>query len=753
MPAVAHHRPDGGLKAAWFAQAPPTEIHDQMELFMLDRAAVLALTLTVLLTGTPSTAQTAGPAGAKPGPASSPIVVYTRDPARASTSTALLARAHAKGTIRVIVGLDLTMRDENTLPPAQEAAQARALHDMQTAVIRRVLPGIADERITRFESIPFMSVRVDARQLARLIADSQVVFVKESVPLRPALDESAPLIQADKLWDKRITGEGHTVVVIDTGWAGRHDMLKDNVIGRREACFSMHDPPNFFKSLCPNGRQQQIGPGAAQNCPDNVKGCSHGTFVASIAAGSRIKKGRYVYRGIASSAKLIIIQAASRDTSLLRCAKTPCAQLLNENILKGLAYVLKLANKVPSLKIAAVNLSLKNDDFVDICDQQNPDYAIAIGKLRRAGIAVIAGTGNDGLDGKIGSPACVSTAIAVGASTKNDRVWVKSNHSPLVKLLAPGYRIRAADISVGPNEFAYGSGTSFAAPHVAGAFALLRDFKPKATVDEILAALECTGKPIKRATGNDLKKPRINMLSAWRYLRRPPTGEQRWDFDGAADEDDWETLSRKWALALSSKQWVLRKFAKDMSVSWHPNCYEDVVAEAKMQRVMNAPYASQGGYSGLLLMAEIDEEGKRLSGYGFEYGSWVDDTHVRIIRITNQDVDNLNMSVLCHQAGVAININGYNRVKASYRNGRLRFFLNGTLVCEATDSTYKAGSVGLYTSHDVSNPQGTHRFRVQWAEITPLSDKSRGAVAITPAETTVHPEMYRRPTSTQSGGP
>ena len=206
-----------------------------------------------------------------------PIVVYTRDPARASAAAELLSRAREKSTIRVIVGLDLAMRDENTLTPAQEAVQTRSLRDMQTAVLRRA--GLAAEWMVRFEYIPFMSVRIDAPQLRRLLADPQVVFVKESVPLRPALDDSAPLIQAPKLWNKGFTGNGHTVVVIDTGWPGNHDMLKDRVVGEHEVCFSLHDPANFLRVALPQrGRQAErprcggeLSPGSAWLLPWNIR--------------------------------------------------------------------------------------------------------------------------------------------------------------------------------------------------------------------------------------------------------------------------------------------------------------------------------------------------------------------------------------------------------------------------------------------------------------------------------------------------
>ena len=724
---------------------------------MLGRTIAVALLLAPLVAA-PTVAQTGKPAGARPD-AANPIVVYTRDAARAAPAAALIARAREKGTIRVIVGLDLTMRDERLLSTVQETTQARALHDMQTAVLRRAVLGIAAERITRFDIIPFMSARVDAGQLARLIADPQVVFVKESLPLRPTLSESAPLIQADRLWTKNITGEGHAVVIVDSGWAGRHDMIKSEVIVQYEACFSMHDLESFYESLCPNGRPQQIGPGAARKCPNELEGCTHGTFVASIAAGSRYKKGQFIYRGIASGAKLIMVQAASRDTSLLRCDTAPCANFPRENVVNSLIYVLRLAKQQPSLKIAAVNLSLKAEDFADVCDAENPEYASIIGKLYRAGIAVVAGTGNDGLDGKIGAPACVSTAIAVGASTKDDKVWSDSNHSPLVKLMAPGKRIRAAAIEFGPDQFATVSGTSFATPHVAGAFALLRDAKPKATVDEMLTALECTGTRVKRPSGYELKKPRINLLFAMRHLQNPPDRPKRWDFDRASDAEDWEELSGVWGISQASNQWVLRRRNDKAvpNVSWHPSCYEDAEVEAHMQR-SDRPIPccwSTGG--GLIVRGEFDKQSRTLSGYLVGYSAFRSDPRDHAVTILRRDHVSVigeatggNAVILCHtrlsDVGAAVNYNGYNRLKVIARGPNLRVFLNGDLVCGAVDSTYSTGAVGLFTDISPDDERNTN-FRVKWTKITPLSSKSRGDVAAAWMNDAVHPEIYRRPST------
>src|SRR5262245_38942017 len=417
-------------------------------------------------------------------------------------------KVQAEGIVRVIVRLGVPTRPEGTLDTPQVVeAQRQAISSTQSFFFAD-LAGTRYRVARQFQTIPFLALEVERDALAVLERSSVVIGVAEDRLDAPLLPQSAPLVEADQAWAAGFDGSGWAVAILDTGVDNGHPFLAGKVV--EEACFSAN-------GSCPDGSTTQIGPGAGVPCTYAVSGCRHGTHVAGIAAGEGES-----FSGVAKNARLIAVQVFSRFTggSCANQGEDPCALSFVSDQIAGLEHVYGLG---ASLQIASVNMSLGGGRFTnqESCDAANVARKAAIDNLRSLEIATVAASGNDGFIDSMGAPGCISTAVSVGSTTKSDSISFFSNSVSFLSLLAPGSSI----FSSLPNaEFGFLSGTSMATPHVAGAWTILKQSSPAATVSEVLDALQTTGLPILDPR-NGVTISRIRILEALDSLRAPITPE------------------------------------------------------------------------------------------------------------------------------------------------------------------------------------------------------------------------------------
>ena len=218
----------------------------------------------------------------------------------------------------------------------------------------------------------------------------------------------------------------------------------------------------------------------------------HGSHVAGVAAAKDNELGVV---GMAPDARIWAVKV---------CDAGGACKVSDQ--IKGMDYIIKHADEIDVL-----NLSLENPN--------SPALNKMINKAIEAGITVVAAAGNYGKDASTTTPANNPYALTVSAigdsdgkcgglgpvlpqfdgNVTDDTMAYFSNFGPAVKIAAPGVNIFS---TYNGTDYAIESGTSMAAPHVAGAAALYKAMFPDATPAEVTAKIsELSTKPIRLVMG------------------------------------------------------------------------------------------------------------------------------------------------------------------------------------------------------------------------------------------------------------
>lgn len=322
-------------------------------------------------------------------------------------------------------------------PPAAIGPTARALARAHGGRIRSIWRA----------ALPGFSATLPAAGARRLADDPRVAYVRRDARARVAgiqrdppwgLDRiDQPLHPLDRTFAYPDSAGAVTVYVIDTGIRTTHAQFA----GRATVG---HDV---------------IGDGyAGQDC------YGHGTHVAGTIGGT--------HHGVAKRARLVSVRVY------------PCSGWGRAtDFVDGVEWVTRNA-----VRPAVVNMSVEVPAFAPLDD--------AVERSIQSGLTYVIAAGNGDAEGRsldacAVSPARVPAAITIGAADGRDVRPDWTNHGPCIDLFAPGADIVSASAD-GDTATTTMTGTSMAAPHAAGAAALIVADDPTATPAAVHEALVST---------------------------------------------------------------------------------------------------------------------------------------------------------------------------------------------------------------------------------------------------------------------
>ena len=422
---------------------------------------------------------------------------------QAPKANAKLLRALNEGAVRVrvIVGVrdgtpSASALRESPDPAGEPARRVRRIAAQK--FLSSELPQ-AEFRVRHFyESFSLVAGLATRDGVARLANRPDVAWVildETRKRFQAAPQAAATLMRSDQANASGFTGAGQAVAVIDTGvdystaQLGGGTFPNAKVVGGMDVADEDNDP---------------------MDCD------GHGTSVSGVIAGPA---------GVAPAAKIVALKAfKSNDATNATCSDTAFVS----DIIQAINYA--ITHKA-EFNIGVINISLGADPDTDnhgYCDAEEPAEAVAIDSAAAANLPVVVASGNTGFTHSLAAPACISSAVSVGAVYSVNSAIVRwsdcsdqpatpdlvpcfSNSNTNLSLLAPGafWNTFAKNGQVEPTF----GGTSAATPAAAGAFALVRQARPDLSAFGILGVLRSTGVPVTDRRNNILT-PRLDTLAA-----------------------------------------------------------------------------------------------------------------------------------------------------------------------------------------------------------------------------------------------
>jgi subtilisin family serine protease len=287
-------------------------------------------------------------------------------------------------------------------------------------------------------SVAYIEEDVALRRSDIEVHDENDAIVEGKVPWNlDRLDQHEMAL--DNSYNPEGDGENVDIYVIDTGVRATHQDLKGRVH------YAGFDAVDHLTGSNNHG-----------------KDCNgHGTHCAGTAAGSA--------HGVAKKANIYNLRA-------LNCEGTGAVS----GIVMGINKIVEHKQKGGTGRPIVISQSLGV--------KKSRSLNGAIEKATDAGITCVGAAGNQGAYSCSYSPASAKMSIAVGATDKKDGVTSFTNTGECTTIMAPGTQITSASNKCDTCTKTM-SGTSMAAPHVAGYAAIVLSENPRMTPAEVKAKM------------------------------------------------------------------------------------------------------------------------------------------------------------------------------------------------------------------------------------------------------------------------
>lgn len=341
---------------------------------------------------------------------------------------------------------------------------------------------IYGNRTLNWNSDPYLKTT----QVPRVVTDQDLRFKNQGTP---------------------VSGRGVTVAVLDTGINTQHSDLAGRVVQNVRLADAQSLAVGF------------VNPVPVENLVNTDPVSGHGTFVAGIIAGSGVSSGGK-YNGVAPGANLMGLSAGDVNLSY---------------VLAGFDYLLE---RGAGYNARVVNCSFSSNTAFDFNDPVN----IATKMLTDRGVNVVVSAGNAGAgNGTMNPYALAPWVVSVGATDDKGKLADFSSRGRFggrlagPTLVAPGVNIASLRSVVSQTGvlgltplgtdlqrlnvselpfYTTASGTSFSAPQVAGAIAMMLEANPNLSPAQVKEILQSTTTPLPRNYRHEVGAGMLNTHAA-----------------------------------------------------------------------------------------------------------------------------------------------------------------------------------------------------------------------------------------------